>query len=76
MLDAQANYGRKSSESEAKVKAVYNAPNIDVAGRYHAYEADVYQRLNSLIDAVPEQETGLKRDVFRHFLAKIHKRSK
>ena len=74
-----ANYGRKDSEAEARVKAVFD--KIGVKEQYAKYEADAYARINALIDAVPEVEspTGdavLRRSVFRVFLEKIYKRTK
>ncbi|KAL9935041.1 hypothetical protein V8E36_006117 [Tilletia maclaganii] len=78
-----ANYGRKDAEAEARVKDIFNAPNVDVAGAFHAYEAESYARLNALIDALPEGQGanadgtgGIKREVFRSFLGKVYKRSK
>ncbi|EPQ31477.1 uncharacterized protein PFL1_00812 [Pseudozyma flocculosa PF-1] len=77
-----ANYGRKDSACEAKVKEVFAAPNIDVAGRFAAYEKESYEKLNALIDALPEgagataEHGGLRRDVFRLFLGKVYKRAK
>ncbi|KAE8260778.1 hypothetical protein A4X09_0g4675 [Tilletia walkeri] len=78
-----ANYGRKDSAAEARVKEVYNASNIDVAGAFNKYEAESYERLNALIDALPEGQGanadgtgGIKREVFRSFLSKVYKRSK
>ncbi|KAK0542768.1 Farnesyl pyrophosphate synthetase [Tilletia horrida] len=78
-----ANYGRKDAEAEAAVKEIFAAPNVDVAGAFHKYEAESYTRLNALIDALPEGQGalpdgtgGIKREVFRSFLAKVYKRSK
>ncbi|QRV89379.1 farnesyl-diphosphate synthase [Ceratobasidium sp. AG-Ba] len=68
------NYGRKNSEAEARVKKLYN--ELELPRRYNEYEQATYDKLNELIDAVPETEGGLKRDVFRSFLSKIYKRSK
>lgn len=70
----QENYGVKSSESEARVKAVYR--ELDLAREFEQYEADSYARLNQLIDEIPAEgsEDGLKREVFRSFLAKVYKR--
>ncbi|KAN0061506.1 Farnesyl pyrophosphate synthetase [Thecaphora frezii] len=77
-----SNYGRKDAACEAKVKEVFNAPNIDVAGRFAAYEKESYEKLNKLIDELPEgagataTHGGLRRDVFRLFLEKVYKRAK
>ncbi|KAF8599651.1 erg20p [Ceratobasidium sp. AG-I] len=68
------SYGRKDAEAEARVKVLYN--ELELPRRYNEYEQATYKKLNELIDAVPESEGGLKRDVFRSFLSKIYKRSK
>ena len=73
------NYGRKNSEAEARVKQVFRDVGIDA--QYTKYEADVYSRINALIDAVPEVmspcgDAVLRRSVFRVFLEKIYKRTK
>ncbi|KAI0759526.1 farnesyl-diphosphate synthase [Trametes elegans] len=72
------SYGRKDPGAEARVKAVYE--EVGVRAAYAEYEQRAYARINELIDAVPEQagEQGpaLKREVFRAFLEKIHKRQK
>lgn len=69
------NYGRKDAASEAKVKEVFKASNIDVEGRFKKYEAESYQNLMKLIDTVDESK-GLKREVFVSFLNKVYKRTK
>ena len=74
-----ANYGRKDSEAEARVKKIFH--EVGVKEEYAQYEADAYARINALIDAVPEVESPsgdavLRRSVFRVFLEKIYKRSK
>ncbi|GAA6025496.1 hypothetical protein JCM10207_003381 [Rhodosporidiobolus poonsookiae] len=69
------NYGVKSSDSEARVKAVF--VELDLQKRFEQYEADSYERINGLINQIPEQGAeGLKREVFRAFLAKVYKRQK
>ncbi|CAE6436514.1 unnamed protein product [Rhizoctonia solani] len=68
------NYGRKDAAAEARVKELY--AQLELPRRYQEYEQAVYEKLNTLIDAIPEVEGGLKRDVFRSFLSKIYKRSK
>ncbi|GAA5884873.1 hypothetical protein JCM3774_002119 [Rhodotorula dairenensis] len=70
------NYGVKSSESEARVKSVYQ--ELDLAREFEQYEADSYARLNALIDEIPSEGShdGLKRQVFQSFLAKVYKRQK
>ena len=74
-----ANYGRKDSEAEARVKQVFH--EVGVEEQYALYEADAYARINALIDAVPEVKSPsgdavLRRSVFRVFLEKIYKRTK
>ena len=74
-----ANYGRKDSEAEERVKEVFREVGVD--GLYAEYEAQSYARINALIDAVPEVrspcgEAVLRRAVFRTFLEKIYKRTK
>ncbi|GAA5973176.1 hypothetical protein JCM11641_006307 [Rhodosporidiobolus odoratus] len=70
------NYGVKSSESEARVKAVF--VELELKRRFEEYEADSYERINGLINQIPEQgdAAGLKREVFRSFLTKVYKRQK
>ncbi|KAJ7638332.1 farnesyl-diphosphate synthase [Roridomyces roridus] len=71
-----ANYGRKDSAAEARVKEVFEA--VGIRERYAKYEAEVYEKLNGLIAAIPEgPERGtIKREIFTSFLEKIYKRSK
>lgn len=71
-----ANYGRKDSQAEAKVKDIFGA--LALTKVYEEYEENVYKKLMSLIDAIPEadgQDKTLKRDVFKSFVGKIYKRS-
>lgn len=76
------NYGRKDAAAEARVKEVFASPEVDVAGRFAKYEQESYERLNKLIEALPEGagavdgKGGLRREVFRSFLDKVYKRSK
>lgn len=46
------NYGRKNAECEKRVKEVFNEMGIEQ--RYKDYEAKTYEKLNKLIDAIPE----------------------
>jgi len=74
-----ANYGRKDSEAEQRVKEVFGEVGIDAV--YAEYEAASYKRINALIDAVPEVQCPkgdavLRQAVFRTFLEKIYKRTK
>ncbi|KAF8062285.1 isoprenoid synthase domain-containing protein [Lyophyllum atratum] len=72
---------------EARVKEVYEAVGLRKA--YAEYEERIYAHLNKLIDCIPEEgvivdekgqvvteHRGLKRQVFRSFLEKIHGRGK
>ncbi|WFD34965.1 dimethylallyltranstransferase [Malassezia cuniculi] len=69
------NYGQKNSECEQRVKEVFNAPNVDIKGRFERYEAESYDRIHSLIREMPEGP-GVKRAVFVAFFDKVYKRSK
>jgi farnesyl diphosphate synthase len=74
-----ANYGRKDSEAEARVKQIFREVGVDAF--YAQYEAEAYTRINALINAVPEVrspcgEAVLRRAVFSTFLEKIYKRTK
>ena len=71
----QDNYGQKNSECEARVKAVFL--ELELPRRFEEYEADSYKRINALTETIPEEGSeGLKRAVFRSFLAKVYKRQK
>jgi farnesyl diphosphate synthase len=69
------HYGRKDASSEAKVKEVFSASNIDVAGRFKKYEQQSYEELTALISKIDESK-GLKQEVFTSFLQKVYKRTK
>ncbi|KAI9439016.1 farnesyl diphosphate synthase [Lactarius indigo] len=74
-----ANYGRKDPSAEARVKEVFREVGVDA--EYVEYEAQTYERINALIDTVPEVQSPngdavLRRTVFRAFLEKIYKRTK
>jgi farnesyl diphosphate synthase len=69
------NYGRKDSEKEAKVKAVFR--ELDIAEIYNEYEEGVYIRLKDEIEKIAEGPgLVLRRDVLTKFLDKIYKRQK
>ncbi|WVQ68187.1 uncharacterized protein L199_006394 [Kwoniella botswanensis] len=70
------NYGQKDSEKEAKIKAIFSQEPISIPQRFEAYEKESYEKINGLIESVDEEGTGLKKEVFRSFLAKVYKRSK
>jgi hypothetical protein len=48
----QDNYGRKDAACEKRVKEVFNELRIDEL--YKEYEANTYEKLNKLIDSIPE----------------------
>jgi hypothetical protein len=48
----QENYGRKDAACEKRVKEVFNELGIDTL--YKEYEANTYEKLNKLIDSIPE----------------------
>lgn len=66
-------YGRKNSELEAKVKALYH--DLKLEQLYKDFEEARVGELQQQIALVDESE-GLKKEVFAAFLAKIYKRSK
>ncbi|WWC93659.1 hypothetical protein V866_000494 [Kwoniella sp. B9012] len=70
------NYGQKDSEKEAKIKAIFSQEPISIPQRFEAYEKESYEKINGLIESVDEEGTGLKKEVFKSFLAKVYKRSK
>ncbi|CAI7678379.1 hypothetical protein N7509_006308 [Penicillium cosmopolitanum] len=67
------NYGRKNSEQEAKVKKVFEELQLETL--YKEYEEKVVGELRTKIAAVDES-SGLQKEVFEAFLAKIYKRTK
>ncbi|KAJ5381948.1 Farnesyl pyrophosphate synthase [Penicillium cataractarum] len=66
-------YGRKDKEQEAKVKKIFD--ELELEKLYKEYEENVVGELRAKIAAVDET-TGLKKEVFESFLAKIYKRTK
>ncbi|CEH11678.1 Polyprenyl synthetase [Ceraceosorus bombacis] len=48
------HYGQRNSDSEAKVKAVFSASNIDVEARFKKYEKESHERLTQLIKELPQ----------------------
>lgn len=71
VLDAA--YGRKDKEQEAKVKKIFD--ELELEKVYKEYEEKVVGELRAKIAAVDET-SGLKKEVFESFLAKIYKRTK
>lgn len=72
-LILQANYGRKDSAAEARVKEVFLA--VGLPAKFEAYEQESYARLTKLIDSVDES-TGLRKAVLTEFLSKVYKRGR
>ncbi|OXG49290.1 farnesyl diphosphate synthase [Cryptococcus neoformans] len=70
------NYGRKDSNCEARVKELFSQAPISIPERFEKYEKESYEKIIALIEQVDEEKTGLKKEVFRSFLAKVYKRSK
>lgn len=66
-------YGRKDSELEAKVKALYK--ELDLEKVYKEYEEKTVGEIRRKIAAIDESQ-GLKKEVFEAFLGKIYKRTK
>ncbi|KAK7682293.1 hypothetical protein QCA50_014496 [Cerrena zonata] len=75
-----ANYGKKDSVAEQKVKDVFY--QVGVPETFHKYEEDSYKKIIGLIETIPEGGLGadgevkLKREIFKSFLDKIYKRQK
>ncbi|KIJ36793.1 hypothetical protein M422DRAFT_260893 [Sphaerobolus stellatus SS14] len=72
-----ANYGRKSSEAEAKCKAVFE--DLNIRKIYTDYEEDVYKSIGHMIDQVKEETWGditFRREIFHSFISKIYQRKK
>lgn len=65
-----ANYGRKDSACEQRVKKVF--VELDIQGKFEKYESESYQRITTMISNLDES-SGLKKDVFTSFLNKIYK---
>lgn len=69
----EESYGRKDKDKEAVIKKLYNEMNLEQ--RYKDYEEKVVGEIKEKIAQIDES-TGLKKEVFEEFLAKIYKRSK
>lgn len=67
------NYGKKSDESEQKVKELFT--QLDIPTIYHEYEESIVAKLRAQIENVDESR-GLKKEVLTAFLGKVYKRSK
>ncbi|AOA60786.1 Farnesyl pyrophosphate synthase [Komagataella phaffii CBS 7435] len=67
------NYGRKDADKEAKCKEVFD--QLDIAGKYKAYEENIGKELQKRI-ADTEEDRGFKKEVFQVFFDKIYKRTK
>ncbi|KAF3395972.1 Farnesyl pyrophosphate synthase [Penicillium rolfsii] len=66
-------YGRKDKEQELKVKKIFDDLKLEKV--YKEYEEKVVGELRAKIAAVDET-TGLTKEVFESFLAKIYQRTK
>ncbi|KAI1932945.1 Farnesyl pyrophosphate synthetase [Ophidiomyces ophidiicola] len=67
------SYGRKDSNLEAKVRAVFD--ELNMVRVYNDYEEEQVAKLKNLIAGLDTSE-GLEKEVFEAFLAKIYKRDK
>ncbi|KAH7879078.1 uncharacterized protein C8R40DRAFT_1167034 [Lentinula edodes] len=62
-------------EAERRVKAVFE--EIGLREIYAEYEKNAYKKLTGMIDQIDEgTSVGLKKEVFKSFLDKIHHRQK
>eukprot|EP00879_Flechtneria_rotunda_P022682 GHRR01023954.1.p1 GENE.GHRR01023954.1~~GHRR01023954.1.p1 ORF type:complete len:164 (+),score=64.70 GHRR01023954.1:628-1119(+) len=66
----KANYGQKDPDAVNKVKGVYR--QLDLPGKFEAYEAESYAKLISTI----EEQGLLPKQAFTSLLKKIYKRQK
>lgn len=71
----KAHYGRKEKTSEDKIKEIFDSKEVNLKQRYADYEEESFSKLNGLIGQIDES-LGLKKDIFRAFLAKIYRRTK
>lgn len=69
----EENYGRKDKDKEAVIKKLFD--DLKLEQRYKDYEEKVVGELREKIAKIDES-SGLKKEVFETFLAKIYKRSK
>ena len=58
------------------MKEVFSQAPISIPERFEAYEKESYEKITGLIESFDEAGTGMKKEVFRSFLAKVYKRSK
>jgi len=70
-----AHYGRKEKTSEDTIKQIFDSNEVNLKQRYADYEEESFSKLNGLIGQIDES-LGLKKDIFRAFLAKIYRRTK
>ncbi|KAJ3126254.1 hypothetical protein HK098_007726 [Nowakowskiella sp. JEL0407] len=68
------HYGKRSAESAAIVKKIYNEINLPKI--YAEYEETSHKKMMALINDLDEQKTGLPREMFTSFVNRIYKRSK
>lgn len=67
------NYGRKDSECEGRVKAVFREVGVEQV--YKEYEQSAYKKITGLVDQIDESAGKLKKEVFLAFLRKIFGRT-
>ena len=67
----EENYGQKDSEKVARVKALYEA--LDLQSAFFKYEEDSYNHLKSLIE---QCSAPLPPSIFMELANKIYKRRK
>jgi farnesyl diphosphate synthase len=75
LSNQKAHYGRKDKTSESKIKEIFNSDEVNLKQRYEEHEEESFAKLNGLIEQIDES-LGLKKDLFRAFLAKIYRRTK
>ena len=68
-----ANYGRKDSKAEERVKQVFCEVGVD--GYYDQYEAEAYARIYAQIDAILEVKS-LCGEAVHHFWCCFHGKTK
>jgi farnesyl diphosphate synthase len=73
MAILESNYGRRDPNCEARVKELYRQLKLDAV--YDEYAEKTAAEVEEMIMDIDESE-GLRKEVFRTFLSKIHKRNK
>ncbi|KAI0319580.1 farnesyl diphosphate synthase [Amylostereum chailletii] len=75
----ESAYGRKNETDEELVREVFRTVGVDFL--YQEYEKAAFDRVDGLIDRLvevenPDGDAILRKEVFRRFLRKIHRRVK